>query len=82
MKSAEIIDRIEKTLPQKLRRCRYCGENAREYVRADRNFRGEEGFICTVRCPDCGSSVFAFGYDERAARIMARSYWERGICDA
>ena len=82
MKSPEVIDRIEKSLPQTLRKCRYCGEGARDYVRADRNFRGEEGFICTVRYSGCGSSVFAFGYDERAARIMARSYWERGICDA
>lgn len=81
MKSPEVIDKIEKTLPQTLRKCRYCGESAKEYVRADRNYEGTMGFIAMVRCSGCMASVFAFGLDERSALVMAKSYWERGICD-
>ena len=82
MKTPEVIDKIEKSLPQKLRICRYCGQEAWEYVRADRNFIGDKGFIATVKCTGCGASVFAFGSDIRSALIMARSYWEKGVCDA
>ena len=53
-----------------------------EYVRADVNFDGASGFVATVRCTGCGISVFAFGSDIRSALIMARSYWEKGVCDA
>lgn len=55
MKTPEVIDKIEKSLPQKLRICRYCGQEAREYVRADRNFIGDKGFIATVKCTGCGA---------------------------
>lgn len=82
MKTPEAIDKIEKSLPQKLRICRYCGQEAREYVRADRNFIGDKGFIATVKCTGCGASVFAFGKDIRSALVMAKSYWEKGVCDA
>lgn len=82
MKSAAVIDRIETTLPAKLRRCRYCREEPREYVRQDVNFRGEKGFVATVKCTGCGASVFAFGKDIRSALVMARSYWEKGVLDA
>ena len=90
MKSPEVIDKIEKTLPKQPRRCHYCGHEPREYVRADVNFDGARdvnfdgarGFVATVRCTGCGISVFAFGSDIRSALIMARSYWEKGVCDA
>lgn len=82
MKTPEVIDKIEKSLPEKFRLCRYCGSEAREFVRADRNFRGDEGFIATVKCTGCGVSVFAFGPDIRSALVMAKSYWEKGIYDA
>lgn len=82
MKSPEVIDKIEKSLPEKLRPCRYCGSEAREYVRDGRNFRGDEGFVATVRCKGCNTSVMAFGQSERSALVMAKSYWCRGICDA
>lgn len=81
MKSPEVINRIEKSLPQTLRKCRYCGEGAEEYVRADRNYDGTRGYIATVRCTGCGVSVFAFGLDIRLALVMAKSYWEKGVCD-
>ena len=82
MKSAAVIDRIEQTLPQKLRACRYCKQDAREYVRQDVNFKGEQGFIATVKCTGCGASVFAFGLDIHSALVMAKSYWEKGVLDA
>lgn len=81
MKSEKVINEIEKTLPQKLRICRYCGQEAREYVRADRNFIGDKGFIATVKCTGCGASVSAFGKDIRSALVMAKSYWCKGICE-
>ena len=81
MKSPEVIDRIEKTLPETLRKCRYCGERPEVYSRGDRNYDGAEGFVSTVRCSGCGACVFAFGLDRRSAEIMSRCYWERGICD-
>lgn len=81
MKSPEVINKIEKTLPKQPRRCHYCGHDPREYVRADVNFDGANGFVATVRCTGCGISVFAFGPDIRSALIMARSYWEKGVCD-
>lgn len=82
MKSPEVIDKIEKTLPKQPRRCHYCGHEPREYVRADVNFDGASGFVATMRCTGCGISVFAFGSDIRSALIMAKSYWEKGVCDA
>lgn len=81
MKSPAVIDEIEKTLPKQPRRCHYCGQEAREYVRADSNFSGDKGFVATIRCTGCGISVFAFGLDIRSALVMAKSYWERGVCD-
>ena len=82
MKSPEVIDRIEKTLPEILRKCRYCGESPEVYTRADRNYDGTEGFVSTVKCSGCGVSVFAFGLDERRALVMSRCYWEKGVLDA
>ena len=82
MKSKRVIDEIEKALPEKLRRCRYCKEQPREYVRQDVNFRGDRGYAATVKCTGCGASVFAFGFDIRSALVMAKSYWEKGVFDA
>lgn len=81
MKTQRVIDQIEKTLPDTMRRCRYCGSAASVYIRADKNYRGDEGFVATVRCSGCFASVFAFGSDEKSAEIKARSCWERGIYD-
>ena len=82
MKNSEDIDRIEKSLPETLRKCRYCGERPDVYIRADRNYAGTKGFISTVRCPGCYVSVFAFGLDRRSAEIMSKCYWEKGVLDA
>ena len=79
VKSPEVIDKIEKSLPEKLRHCRYCGGQAREYVNGGRSFKGDEGFVGTVKCTDCGTSVTAFGRDVREALVMAKWYWCRGI---
>ena len=81
MKSPEVIDKIEKALPEVLRNCRYCEGLPVLHVRKDRNSDGEKGYIATVRCKCCGVSVFAFGTDERSAKVMARHYWQKGIAD-
>lgn len=82
MKTARVIDEIEKELPETLRRCRYCGGVPEIYVRADRNFRGEEGVVGTIKCTGCFVSVSSFERDERSAIVMAKSWWQRGILDA
>lgn len=82
MKSEKVINEIEKTLPQKLRVCRYCGAEAKVRVSTGRNFNGDMGFVGTVKCTGCYISVSAFGEDARSASVMARSYWERGIYEA
>ena len=82
MKSAAVIDKIEGTLPEKSRACRYCGGKAALYLRADKNFNGtKNGFVATMRCQGCGAAVMAFGIDRRSAAVMCRSYWERGVLD-
>lgn len=81
MKSKAVIDKIEKTLPVKLRPCRYCRGEPREYIREDVNYRGEKGYFATVRCSSCGISVEAFAVDKRSASVMARSYYQKGVLD-
>lgn len=81
MKSAKVIDMIEKTLPDKLRPCRYCGGEAEEHIREDRNSKGERGFVSKIKCTVCGRSVEYFAPDRRSASVMARHYYLRGIYD-
>lgn len=81
MKSKAVIGKIEKTLPVKLRPCRYCRGEPKEHIREDVNYRGDKGYFATVRCTSCGISVEAFADDKHSASVMARSYWEKGICD-
>ena len=82
MKSKEYIEEAEKALPTVLRRCRYCGEEARLFIRPDRNYKGDKGFSGTMMCRGCGVSVMAFGQDEHSAAVLAQSYWQRGVLDA
>lgn len=81
MKSEKVIDETEKSLPEEMRKCRYCRGDPVLYTRRDRSYEGIEGFVATVRCKCCGTLVFAFGLTKRAAKVMARSYWEKGIRD-
>ena len=82
MKSKAVIGEIEKTLPEKLRPCRYCRGEPELTVREDVNYKGDKGFIAKVRCTGCGISVEAFAEDKRTASVMVRSYYQRGIFDA
>ena len=81
MKSKKVINEIEKTLPQKLRACRYCGADPQVRVSTGRSFNGDMGFVGTVKCTGCYISVSAFEESARGASVMASSYWERGIYD-
>ena len=81
VKSAKVIDEIEKALPEKLRPCRYCGGEAKEYIREDRNSKYEKGFVSKIKCAGCGRSVEYFALDRRSASVMARHYYGRGIYD-
>lgn len=81
MKSKAVIDKIEKTLPVKLRPCRYCRGEPEEHIREDVNYRGDKGYFATVRCTSCGISVEAFAADKRSASVMARSYYQKGVLD-
>lgn len=82
VKSAKVIDEIEKTLPEKLRPCRYCGGEAEEYIREDRNSKYEKGFVSKIKCAGCGRSVEYFALDRRSASVMARNYYQKGVYDA
>lgn len=82
MKSTKVIDEIEKTLPEKLRPCRYCGGEAKEHIREDLNSRGEKGFVSKIKCTVCGRSVEYFALDRRSASVMARNYYQKGVYDA
>ena len=82
MKSKAVIGEIEKTLPEKLRPCRYCRGEPELTVREDVNYKGDKGYIAKVRCKSCGISVEAFAEDKRTASVMVRSYYQRGIFDA
>lgn len=81
MKTDRVISKIEEE-NKGLRKCRYCGGEAKVYIRQDRNFKGDKGYVATVRCDSNCASVFAFGKDEKSADIMARNYWNRGVLDA
>lgn len=82
VKSAKVIDEIEKTLPEKLRPCRYCGGEVEEHIREDRNSKGERGFVSKIKCAGCGRSVEYFALDRRSASVMARNYYQKGVYDA
>ena len=82
MKSKTVISEIEKSLPVKLRPCRYCRGEPELTVREDVNYKGDKGFIAKVKCKSCGISVEAFAEDKRTASVMVRSYYQRGIFDA
>lgn len=81
MKTDKVTSKISEE-NKELRKCRYCGGKARVYIRQDRNYKGEQGYIATVNCESNCGSVFAFGKDEKSADVMARNYWNRGILDA
>lgn len=72
---------IEKTLPQTLKKCRYCESDAQVYVKQETNHAGVHGYMGIVKCKGCRNSVFAFELTERGASVMARSYWQKGIFD-
>ena len=82
MKSKAVIGEIEKSLPVKLRPCRYCRGEPELTVREDVNYRGDRGYIAKVKCKSCGISVETFSVDRHTASVMARSYYQRGIFDA
>ena len=82
VKSKTVISEIEKSMPVKLRSCRYCRGEPELTVREDVNYKGDKGYIAKVRCKSCGISVEAFAEDKRTASVMVRSYYQRGIFDA
>ena len=82
MKTEQVINQVEKELPDKLRLCRYCGGTPEVYVKEDFNYLGKRGYMGKVVCKRCKVSVFAFEATERGASVMTRSYWQRGIIDS
>lgn len=82
MKSKAVISEIEKSLPVKLRPCRYCRGEPELTVREDVNYKGDSGYIAKVKCKSCGISVEAFAADKHSASVMARSYYQKGVFDA
>lgn len=81
MKSKNVVDRIEKSLPIKLKPCRYCMGEPELIIREDVNYRGEKGYVAKVKCKSCGISVETFSTDKRTASVMVRSYYQKGIFD-
>lgn len=82
VKSKAVISEIEKSLPVKLRPCRYCRGEPELTVREDVNYKGDKGFIAKVKCKSCGISVETFAADKHTASVMVRSYYQRGVFDA
>ena len=80
MKSEKVIDKVEKEVKE-LKNRFYCEGEAIQGTIPGRNYVGVPGFVSTVYCKGCHRMVSAFGESARAASVMARSYWNRGIND-